>query len=544
MSRYLVTVETVKIKDFIFSTNKLKLIRGASYLLDYLNQVEVPAILKNNELDKDRDVIYIGAGNAKFFVDTEERAKKIIKEIKDKYKTEAPNAKIAASYRETTFDGRSSEKGKEKIWEVMDNLAQDVAVEKSKGFYALNIDLPFIKKCDLCGNNPVEVSVDNLEEDLENLGIYLLDKEEINKLKGQIKKLSQDEKICEECLRKLISSNRIKLDKEKIGFYGKVKEEFGEINFENTEIEDYEGSKSFIGFMYSDGDGLGDFLKNISEEFKKENSEEAEKKYVEFLKDFSKTLDENTKSALMKVLKNKREILVKEKGVIGEFLIVGGDDVCAVFSPDLVIEISNEFQKEFESLMLEYANENKIDTRITSSSGVVIAKSKTPMFHLFDQALGLQKKAKAERYRNGEKTTGYIDFQVIGSEGCVDITAFRNKISPEENKVMERPYRVNEEKKHKETLDSLIKKIKEFKEKDFPKTKLRYIYDLKTGNNLEEYEKKMEFVNTLSKMKENHIELVKIDYKDYENFNKNFSDIFDVLELYDFVGGDNSEDKL
>ena len=31
-NRFLISIETVKIKDFIFSTNKLKLIRGASYL--------------------------------------------------------------------------------------------------------------------------------------------------------------------------------------------------------------------------------------------------------------------------------------------------------------------------------------------------------------------------------------------------------------------------------------------------------------------------------------------------------------------------------
>ena len=45
-NRFLVSIETVKIKDFIFNTDKLKTIRGASYLLDYLNQVEVPRILK------------------------------------------------------------------------------------------------------------------------------------------------------------------------------------------------------------------------------------------------------------------------------------------------------------------------------------------------------------------------------------------------------------------------------------------------------------------------------------------------------------------
>ena len=39
---------------------------------------------------------------------------------------------------------------------------------------------------------------------------------------------------------------------------------------------------------------------------------------------------------------------VNKKTVIGEFLIVGGDDVCAVFPADLAIEISSKFQKQFE----------------------------------------------------------------------------------------------------------------------------------------------------------------------------------------------------
>lgn len=539
MSKYLVTVETVKIKDFIFSTNKLKLIRGASYLLDYLNQVEVPAILKKNGLDEEKDFIYIGAGNAKFFVDSKEKAEKITEEIKAKYREEAPNAKVATSYRETTFDGEKS--NGEKIWETMDKLAQDVAIEKSKGFPTLNIDLPFIQKCSLCGNNPVEISAENLKSDLKILNIELSN-DEIHKLKGQIENLSEDGKICEECLRKLIFSNKIKTDQKEIGFYGKIVKEFKEeLGFEiniDTEVEDYEGSKSFIGFMYSDGDGLGDFLKNISKKFISSNSE---KEYIKFLKEFSKVLDTNTKDALLEVLKKKSNVFFNRNNIVGEFLIVGGDDVCAVFSSDLAIEISNEFQKEFEKRMAEYTVKKGIETKITSSSGVVIAKSKTPMFHLFDQALGLQKRAKAKRHENKKMTTGYIDFEVIGSEGCVNIGEFRKGISSEDNKVIERPYSIAKEAEGTKSLDCLIKEINAFKASDFPRTKLRYIYDLKRDNSLEEYEKKMEFINILSKMQKEHIALIDIGYDNYEKFNENFSNIFDILELYDFIGGENNE---
>ena len=82
MAKFIVAIETVKIKEFLFSTNKLKVIRGASYLLDYLNQVEVPKILDKNGI-KDENIIYVGAGNAKFFTDTKEKAEKIIKEKVD-----------------------------------------------------------------------------------------------------------------------------------------------------------------------------------------------------------------------------------------------------------------------------------------------------------------------------------------------------------------------------------------------------------------------------------------------------------------------------
>ena len=83
MAKFIVAIETVKIKEFLFSTNKLKVIRGASYLLDYLNQVEVPKIIKKDNRVEEKDIIYVGAGNAKFFVkrDTKEEAEKIVKEI-------------------------------------------------------------------------------------------------------------------------------------------------------------------------------------------------------------------------------------------------------------------------------------------------------------------------------------------------------------------------------------------------------------------------------------------------------------------------------
>lgn len=577
MSRYIMTVETVKIKDFLFSTNKLRIIRGASYLLDYLNQIVVPEILKNNGVKKE-DIIYIGAGNAKFFVDSEDIAKKIANEVKKAYKIKAPNSKIVASFAKTEYKvGGDNSKNKRKIWEDIDELAKNTAIEKSKGFPMMNLDFIGVEKCELCGRNSAQISVDNLERDLENIGLNVKDGrvilddyslkivdliDQITKLTGfstDKEEKSEEEKqvkkgiICEECLRKLIFSNRVKDTKseKKISFYNNMKEEYKDDIELGTEISDYENGKSFIGFMYSDGDGLGDFLKNISEKFKKEtDNPKVEEDYLGFLNKFSETLDRNTKDALLEAIK---EIFAEKKDEkrFGEFLIVGGDDVCAVFNPELVLELSEKFQKIFEEKMKDYIKGTKAkDSSITSSSGVIIAKSKTPAFQLFEQALKLQKSAKAKRYEHSAKT-GFIDFQVIGSEGCVDIDSFRktinkkDEVKKKDNLVMERPYAIDIEESSKvKNVEELFTTIKELKEIKFPKNKLRYIYELKRDKKLDDFEKKMEFINILSKMKDEHINFIKENYNidyDYQEFEKYFNNIFDIVELYDFVGGEADE---
>jgi len=624
-NRVLVSIETVKIKDFIFSTNKLKLIRGASYLLDYMNQVEVPRILKkygleykthelvnkiyninddkeflekvDEEIDKaiDKRILYIGAGNAKFLFEDKDKAEKICKEIKEVYKALAPSAKVVAEYYEM--------KENEKIWTAIDELAQKTAEKKSEGFPMLNIDLPFAVKCDLSGTEPAVVSLKNLKDDLEKIEIHKSGegsddnkqvKDTITAIRNVIKK--DNMKISEESAVKIKYSNKmIKDDVNEIGFYSIIKKALNYDIHLNTEIDDYSVGDSFIGFVYSDGDGLGDFLKNVKKVYT------TEEEYLKFMRKFSVILDRNTKYVLKEVIKKmyndkkfvkkkpilkdgkpKYEIIngekkIVEKSVIGEFLIVGGDDVCAVFPADLAIEISYEFQKQFEEKMKKFTeienqkNKKKNPENITSSCGVVIAKNKTPMFQLFEQGLKLQKSAKAKRYqenknREGKVRTGYIDFQVIGNEGNVNIKEYRkkwyNKFDKEdENKgklhVSRRPYSIsgleNEEYKDvSESIDKLIDQVKKLKTKNFPNTKIRYIYDLKKDDTKTDNEKIMESINILSKMSTEEIQVLnelwgikdKMNLSfENEKFKELFDNIFDVLEIYDFIQKDKSSSE-
>ena len=584
MAKFIVAIETVKIKEFLFSTNKLKVIRGASYLLDYLNQVEVPKIIKKDNRVEEKDIIYVGAGNAKFFVEKDDKdeaeriVKEIIKEVKDKYEKEAPGAKVVGVYVETAYKkGQKSEEGRE-VWNDLDKLGELTAIEKSKGFSTLNIDLPYIEKCELSGTEVAEVSIDNFMSDLVTLGFQIENDKlifkkfknnrecsiEIGLLKKQVMNLAKTTgKISEASFRKILFANLLKIvDKDdevmeidkinNVGFYNTIKEYIKD--YEDSTIQDFQDTNSFFGVMYSDGDGLGDFLKGVKTKFIEliEKNDNAEDLYLEFMGKFSKKLDEITKGSLKDVLEEVFENR-DEKEKWGEFLIVGGDDVCAVFPPNLVMEISMKFQKRFEDNMATAMKEITEDigddenTRITSSSGVIIAKAKTPMFQLFEQALHLQKSAKKARKKAVDKNlnkTGFIDFQVIGSEGCVDIDEFRDKFK--DNQVMERPYAINIEKGEEfKNIENLLMLIKDMKATSFPTNKLRYIYDLKADRKKVNFEKKMELINILSKMKKEQVQFIKdrlgIEYEsktneDLENdFSKDFVNVFDILEIYNFI---------
>lgn len=602
-NRFLVSIETVKIKDFIFSTNKLKLIRGASYLLDYMNQVEVPRILKKygleykakelvneiydiNDDDKflkqvdekiddaiDKRILYIGAGNAKFLVNSEIVAEEICKEIKEIYKSIAPSAKVVAEYYEI--------KENEKLWDGIDELAQKTAEKKSEGFPVLNIDLPFAVKCDLSGTEAAVVSYKSIDEDLEKIEIHRSGKgsdndkqveDTITAIKNVIKEGKLN--ISEESAVKIKYSNKmIKDDVNEIGFYSIIKKALKDDIHLNTEIENYAVGDSFIGFVYSDGDGLGDFLKNVKKVYT------TEEKYLKFMRKFSVILDRNTKYVLKEVIKGmyengkfvKKKPISKEekieKSVIGEFLIVGGDDVCAVFPADLALEISAKFQKQFEEKMKKFTenenknNEEKNPENITSSCGVVFAKDKTPMFKLFEQGLKLQKLAKWKRYNENQNRkkdavrTGYIDFQVIGNEGNVNLKEYRKKWYDEFDKekngnqlhISKRPYSINKlDEKVSESINTLIKNVKKLKNENFPNTKIRYIYDLKKDETKTDNEKIMESINILSKMSEEDIKVLndlwgiknkmKLDFESgNEKFKELFDNIFDILEIYDFI---------
>ena len=157
-------------------------------------------------------------------------------------------------------------------------------------------------------------------------------------------------------------------------------------------------------------------------------------------------------------------------------------------------------------------------------------------------SLKLQKSAKKARYnkfkdKKEEKKHGYTDFQVIGSEGNVDIIDFRFRQEllirddkDNEKGLIQRPYEVSE---NNSNLKELIEKIQNFKKSDFPRNKIRKFYDLKKEMN--KTEALYEFVNLYSKLTEEQKKLLDIKVEENMNLESSLKNIFDILEMYGFV---------
>jgi hypothetical protein len=243
-------------------------------------------------------------------------------------------------------------------------------------------------------------------------------------------------------------------------------------------------------------------------------------------------------------------------------------DVCAIFPATKVMEIATKYQAKFQERMeqyFSYVNKKyfEINTKekdiITSSCGVVIAKAKTPISYMFGLSIELQKKAKKKRKEyfdtlkkeNNEKIKrGFIDFQNIGREGTVDIDKFREKIKG----LYRRPYMVvgNTDEIKEKGIEHLVELINELKRTKFPKTKTRQFYNLVRDSyeNMKDYSIKYDLINFIARLEEKHREILKecfeigIEEKeDIRDIKIKFDNIFDILELYSFAGGEENNDN-
>jgi CRISPR/Cas system-associated protein Cas10 (large subunit of type III CRISPR-Cas system) len=475
--KYLVSLDIGAIHEYIFGTNKLREIRGASILLDSVNRT-MPLGMEGI----DWECVVAGGGNIKVPFAEENKATLYRDTLKKLFTGEVPVSDV------TVIVSEKKNGWTDEDW--IKNAAEELNKEKRfKRKCRQILTSSYFKTCQACGLNPAEHVEPHIDKRF----------------------------ICKNCNQKIINAQNYTSMK----IYEEI---FNRLNFVNAEnlpddfndIGTVSKPEGYIGFIYTDGNKMGEHLKQITD-FKN-------------LKGFSSNVDEATIDATVCAVGNNFGIDNHKFQVI----LAGGDDMIIAVPADKAMQIAIDFCKEFNQRVAKYD--------LSTSASVVICRDSLPIKTILEVAEAVLKNAKIKS-RLSNKT--YIDFIAMTGSVMDDIIAKRNKEfeysdSAGGNSLTMRPYSINE-------IDKLIKTIQAFKEEDFPRNKIKGLYsNLFKGHNIAYLEGAM-MNKRLSDRHRRVIDVMKTCFS-MDRFpwtttgDRRYATPWcDMTELYDFIHGDSND---
>ncbi len=390
MEKYLYGASVQGIQSFIFKTNKLKEIIGASEIVEEICTSKFYEISGLNAESK--EIILSAAGNVKCILNKEQCEKLVLTFSKEIQKI-APGITIS----------QAVVKFKEGEEYPIQDLENRLKIQRNK-----------LQK-------PIEIGFMGLERDRRSGGIAF---EKYSKGKDNEEYVSEESHLKREAI-KFSTENKNEISKERL--FEKIS---GIENVPNSELSfDIEhitesGKNSWIAVIHADGNGLGNILQNRGEELST-NKE---------FKDFSISIESATKSAVQKafnevVTKDKKEFEIKNQTnkkyrYPVRPIVLGGDDLTIIIRADLAIAFTETFLKEFEQTSKDEFSRLKtkgIDG-LTACAGIAFIKESYPLHYGLNLAEELCKDAK-----KSSRTESSLTFYKVQESFIEDFDLLKEK---------------------------------------------------------------------------------------------------------------------
>ncbi len=454
----IVAFDTDQIKQYVFATDALKEIRGASALLDELNRIDMDKIIY--DLDNDRKLIYANGGSGMFVVDSE-KAKAILEEVQRAYWEKTNTSSITGVIQELPESWQDlPDPAQKEIRQVSYKLR--IAKEKNRDVTTILAHSLF-KDCDAC----------HLE--------YATQK---------VKQAGQEEEwLCESCQKKRAQSQSIA---EKISDLmkhpGKLKPEDDEDVQElwprllstlkdtlqgrhlerpqdTNQLGDLSLPRNYIGLIYADGNDMGKQLEEMNS--------------LAELQKFSKAVDTAIYKALEKAIAE--HLLPSGKQTVFPFdvLLWGGDDLIMLTTAQQAINTAITVAREFHEQTKTFDPQG-----LSLSVSVVLTHAKFPFntaFTLAEQALKFAKTGYAKKSRENPELPlrGVINFMVVNSSSSLQFKDIykhelyeKNPVTGEKLYRTLRPYALEQLEAFQEQMQATLHHV--------PKTKLNQLRDAVT----------------------------------------------------------------
>ena len=342
MSKYLYAAAVQGIQNFIFQTNDLKHIVGASELVAQI----CTTAFEEFEVKSRGESIVRAAGKIKYVFDDLEDCKKAFRNFPRKVMMMAPGITISQaviSYEDDTQFGTAT-----------DDVERILKTQRNKPPKSVLTGLIGIKRTNNTGLPVVSVKDDNFYDE------STIKKEDNNNTLSLCKK----------------SFNYSNLSHKNVAY----------------DIKDITGKNDWIAIIHADGNGLGKVVQKVG-------------KNKAVYREFSQKLDEATTAAAHAAYDNlKFAIKISENKVIPiRPVVLSGDDMTVIIRGELAIEYAKVFIEEFErqtkKLLGHILSENNVfadgKDYLTACAGIAFIKSSYPFYYgyqLADELCGQAKK--------------------------------------------------------------------------------------------------------------------------------------------------------
>ncbi|MYK17325.1 hypothetical protein F4055_04040 [Candidatus Poribacteria bacterium] len=452
----IVVLGTVSVQRYIFQSNRLKEIIGASDLAKHwfddgliqaikqtvssldraawkaykdnpsISQSEVP-----ESPDADVNVIYIGGGNAVLLCKNKNIATKVVENWSLNLLKNAPGLRVAVGY------GNVSESLPEAYNKAMDKLNR---CEEALPCGAELGGLPVVQTCSTTG-------------------------------------LSASRRSKEENKREEWISHSAASKREQVGIAkepGKAQEtirgEFKSVLKENQhfaiELDKLGGGEgqSYMAVVHADGNGMGELL---NEAVRDANDDE----FLHYIRAFSASVSQLSKNAFEKTMQYYQDVLPSLKGIKEHEnafpmrpIVYGGDDLTYVCDGRVGLHLTAYYLQEFAKEPIKVGGE---DRHVDACAGVAIVHTKFPIaqaYRFADELCGL-----AKSHRDRDSGGSWLDFQIIqaGATGSVSTIRSSQYRSLEGQTLHQRPYQIPE------TWERFVEMLRGFQSKQWPRSRAK-----------------------------------------------------------------------
>ncbi len=397
---YLISLDTDSIKEFIYSSRKLRQIRAGSFMLTRLD-----AALRKKAEDLGLRTVYLAGGSGLLEGQEETQVDRFLREARQYIARETDGVASVTMVQDQVTEAELAGAGFKRAFA---RLGEKLALAKSqrRSRPIADLQFPFLQACQWCGE-PASV----MAQDHEAASLPL----------------------CWLCARKdKLREEMAKQDRE---FLAAAQMPQGHFPDDFQDLVGSGDSGSAMGFLYADGNGMGNILQSLETR--------------EAFRTFSETVKRAMRDAVCQAV---REVFPGHPGRPAPFLplMCGGDDLILVAAADRIFPLAMSIMKAFRDLTATGLGRK---VGLTLSAGIVVAPASYPIAAIHDMAEQLVQSAKKLAFRKtkGKDSPGFggcLDFHLLYTGSAHSIEDFRRQActlrdrdgTTELAQIIERPY--------------------------------------------------------------------------------------------------------